>query len=78
MKEKKCPHNMNMKLHGTVTLWPKGQVVIPKEIRDMLGIWPGSSLSFLTKNDKFIWIVRNEDIWELMEYIRLDKLESES
>ena len=29
---------------GTVKLGPKGQIVIPKEVREMFGIGPGDSL----------------------------------
>lgn len=34
MKWKKC----EMKLHGITNIWPKGQIVIPKDVRDMLGL----------------------------------------
>ncbi|MCP8308550.1 MAG: AbrB/MazE/SpoVT family DNA-binding domain-containing protein [archaeon] len=33
---------------------PKGQAVIPKEIRDMLGIKPGSEVIFEVKGDEVV------------------------
>lgn len=65
MKKIKC----KIKLYWTTTIWPKWQLVIPKEIRDKLDIKPGDSMSIIMKDDKFIWILRNKDISELMEYI---------
>ena len=65
MKEKKC----NIKLYWTTTIWPKWQLVIPKEIRDKLELNTGDSMSIILKDDKFIWILRNKDVSELMEYI---------
>ncbi len=61
-----------MKLYGTTTIWPKGQIVIPKDIRDKLWLNPGDSMTILLKNDKFIGLVRNQDISELMEYIKMN------
>ena len=33
----------SMRMHGTVTVGTKGQIVIPKEVRDMLDINEGKS-----------------------------------
>lgn len=65
---KECD-NLEMKLYWTTTIWPKGQLVIPKDIRDKLDLKPWDSMTILLKNDKFIGLVRNQDIRELMEYI---------
>lgn len=67
--EKKC----DIKLYWTVTIWPKWQIVIPKEIRNKLDLETGNSITVLVKNDKFIGLVRNDDITELMEYIENEK-----
>jgi bifunctional DNA-binding transcriptional regulator/antitoxin component of YhaV-PrlF toxin-antitoxin module len=43
--------------------------VIPKEIRDALQIDTGDSLAILMKHGKYIGLVKNEDVSELMDYI---------
>ncbi len=35
----------------TVSLWSKGQIVIPKEAREMLGVAPGDKLILMAKDD---------------------------
>ena len=67
MWKEKC--SFNIKLCGTGTVWPKGQIVIPKEIRDQLWIQSWDSFVFLIESWKFIWMIRNEDVTELMEYL---------
>ena len=37
-------HNKHIELAATVTLGPKGQVVIPADIRDRMSIAPGDKL----------------------------------
>lgn len=44
-------HKDNIQLAGTVTLGPKGQVVIPVEVRDQMGIEPGDKLVALYMPD---------------------------
>jgi AbrB family looped-hinge helix DNA binding protein len=36
---------------ATVKLGPKGQIVIPKEARDLLGLQPGDSLLLLARGE---------------------------
>lgn len=60
----------NVKLTWTVNVWSKWQIVLPKELRDKLDIKPGDSLSVLLKDEKFIWIVKNDDLNELMEFVK--------
>lgn len=59
-----------MKLYWTTSIWAKWQIVIPKEIRDKLELKTGDSLSILLKWDKFIGLIRNNDLMELMEFIK--------
>lgn len=41
-----------MSLAGTVTIGPKGQVVIPAEVREKMSIMPGDKLLALFVEDK--------------------------
>lgn len=63
-------HSCDMKLYWTTSIWAKWQIVIPKEIRDKLELKTGDSLSILLKWDKFIGLIRNNDLMELMEFIK--------
>ncbi len=45
-------HNKHIELAGTVTLGPKGQVVIPADIRERMAIVPGDKLVALYVPDK--------------------------
>jgi len=60
---------IDLKVVATTTVWPKWQIVIPKEIRDTLNINPWDNMVVLMKNWKYIWLVKNENIWDLMKYI---------
>ena len=52
---KKKPANAYM---STVKVGPKGQILIPKEIRDMFGIEPGDNMMILARSDKGIALMR--------------------
>jgi len=60
---------INIKLYWVVTVWPKWQIVIPKEIREKLNLKTGSTLAIILKDEKYLWFVKNEDIWDLYNYI---------
>lgn len=57
------------KYAGTVTVGTKGQIVIPKEVRDMFGIQPGDALILLADRDRGIALPPKETFQELTEQI---------
>lgn len=56
MKGKKV--DKNKKFMGSVKVGQKGQIVIPKEIRDMFEISPGDTLVILADSEKGIALER--------------------
>jgi len=60
---------INLKVVGTTTIWTKWQIVIPKEIREKLDLNPWDNMVVLMKDNKYIWLVKNDNIWDLMKYI---------
>ena len=46
--------NMQDKFMTTVRIGPKGQIVIPKEVRAMFGLAPGDSLILLADRERGI------------------------
>lgn len=49
----------------TVKVGPKGQIVIPKEARDLYGIQPGDSIILLVDRRRGIALQRMEDYREV-------------
>jgi len=66
---------IDLKIVWTTTVWPKWQIVIPKEVRNTLGINPWDNMVVLMKNWKYVWLVKNDDIWDLMKYITSEWIE---
>lgn len=62
-----------LKIVWVATVWPKGQIVIPKEIRSTLDIDTGDSFVVILKDSKYIGLVRNEDMSELMAYVKSEE-----
>ena len=54
---------------GTATVGEKGQIVIPKTVRDMLGIRPGDELLILARQDKGMAIPPKEEAHAIREQI---------
>ncbi|MCK9273145.1 AbrB/MazE/SpoVT family DNA-binding domain-containing protein [Candidatus Gracilibacteria bacterium] len=75
--QKEC-HALNkkcgVKMHTTVTVGTKGQVVIPQEVREMLNIKPGDTLMVVTKHGKAVGMVKLDNVDELMEYIKKEQM----
>lgn len=54
---------------GTVKVGPKGQVVIPKEVRDMFGIEPGQTLLIMAHPEKGIAMERQSVMQDIANAI---------
>lgn len=66
------------KFMATVKVGPKGQIVIPKEVREMFGIESGDSLVLLADAQRGIALNRMSVLGGLVEKImRADNIETE-
>lgn len=64
------------KLFGTATVGTKGQVVIPAEAREALGIQSGDRLYVVgSEHKKFVGLIKEEQFRELLDHLT-DNLES--
>lgn len=68
--ENACILDPSMRMHGTVTVGTKGQIVIPKEVRDMLDINEGENLLAITKYGTFVGFIKTDDVAEFIELLR--------
>lgn len=68
-KEKYFPDNF-LRMHGSVTVGSKGQIVIPKEVRDILDINEWDSLLSITKYGKFVGFIKTDDVQEFIELLK--------
>ena len=60
----------SIELVGTVTLGPKGQVVIPADVREKMSISPGSKLVALyIPNKKSVAFVTEEQMQTVIEHM---------
>ncbi len=62
-------YEVEMEIMWTVNVWPKGQIVIPKNLRNKLGIEPWDNMVILLKWGKYIWLVRNDDMVWIREFL---------
>ena len=60
---------MKNKFVGIAKVGEKGQIVIPKEARDMFDIKPGDSLVILCDKEKGMAILKSEVIQDSMDKI---------
>lgn len=71
-QEKKYTFDLDVRMHGSVTVGTKGQIVIPKEVRDMLDLNEGDSLLTITKYRKFVGFIRTDDVTEFIELLKAE------
>ena len=50
----------------SVKVGEKGQIIVPKEAREMFNIKPGDTLMFLGDKEKGIALMKSDDVYELM------------
>lgn len=62
-------HPAGKHIFGTVKVGEKGQIVIPKEARDIFNIKPGDMLLLLGDEEQGIAIVKNEIFKQFAEEI---------
>ncbi len=63
----------SLKLCWFATIWPKWQIVIPKDIRDIMNIKTWDKFVLVVKDGKYLWLVQNEDIQEIRDYIEYEQ-----
>ncbi len=61
---------LGVKMHGSVTVGTKWQIVIPKDVRDMLGISEWDTLMTMTKYGRFVWFIKAEDMGDFIELLK--------
>lgn len=60
----------NKKLYGTATVGTKGQVVIPSEAREAMGIETGDRLYVVGSNDSgFIGLLKEEALEQMVAHL---------
>ena len=69
-KEVPPQKNTGVKMHGSVTIGTKGQIVIPKDVRDMLDITEWDTLMTMTKYGKFVGFIKAEDMSEFIDLLK--------
>jgi AbrB family looped-hinge helix DNA binding protein len=69
-KPQKREIECGVKMHGSVTVGTKGQIVIPKDVRDMLEITEGDTLMTMTKYGKFVGFIKAEDMQGFIDLLK--------
>ena len=65
--EVKSPDVCKSKYMASVKVGPKGQIVIPKEVRDMFNISPADTLILLADAEKGIAIMRYDEFFSAVD-----------
>lgn len=61
---------VDMKIHGNVTIGPKWQIVIPKDVRKLLNVNPWDDMLIITKFWKAIWMIKSDDMEYFLDYMQ--------
>lgn len=64
--------SLGVKMHGSVTVGTKGQIVIPKDVRDMLEIGEGDTLMTMTKYGRFVGFIKAEDMQDFINLLKAE------
>jgi AbrB family looped-hinge helix DNA binding protein len=67
-KEDICDPQMRM--FWSVTVGSKWQIVIPKEVRELLNIQEWDTLMVVTKHDIAVGMIKSDNIPKMMEYMQ--------
>lgn len=59
---------------GTLKIGDKGQIVIPKTVRDMFGVKPGDSLLLLADEERGIALVPSSEYRKFVEQIDMSSI----
>ena len=62
MVDQTCPTCPNVQIFGNVVVGAKGQIVIPNELRKLMGLNPGDSVIVTVKHGKAIWLIKSTDV----------------
>lgn len=68
----KKKQEFNTALVGTVTVGSKGQVVIPKEVREELAINEWDKLMVVTKHGMAIGLIKSDNVSEFLSYMQTE------
>lgn len=60
----------SIKICWTWTIWQKWQIVIPKDIRISLNLHSWDRLTIFTKDNKFISMIKSDNLSELVDYAK--------
>jgi AbrB family looped-hinge helix DNA binding protein len=62
-------HHFEKKSVGTTVVGERGQIVIPQEVRKQLNLKKGDKLLVFTKRNKFIGLLKTDDIDQVLDKI---------
>jgi AbrB family looped-hinge helix DNA binding protein len=65
--DEKC---IGVKMHGSVVVGTYGQIVIPSDVRKLLWLSPGDSMTVITKHGMAVCLIKMDDLDTFMEYMQ--------